>query len=138
MSEIRKLVANEEGHLYHGTAHEFEPGDELTPEGGAHIQNHPPNRGGIPGHTTDRVHATTNLAKAQFYAVTAAKQANGTDRIYKVEHTGDILEPDPRDEGESAGSVVADKLTVAEELEWPEGGKDKINYIVNSAIEGAR
>jgi hypothetical protein len=143
----------EAGHLFHGTSHEFEPGDELTPEG---ADDH--------GRTWEdlsqsgRVYATSNLQSAQFYANSAAydglsdhmlnlpgfgerytELSGKKDRIYRVEHTGDILEPDENASVYHFDSLQADKLTVVEEHHWPsEEMKERVNKNLDQRPQGNR
>ena len=145
---IRKQ--KEAGHIFHGTSYEFEPGDELTP-GGADDHGRRWEKLSQSG----RVYATPNLLSAQFYANSAAYgglsdrilsmpgadeillRTGRKDRIYRVEHTGDILEPDKNAVEEHFDSLQADKLTVVEEHHWPsEETKEQANKHLDERPQG--
>jgi rifampin ADP-ribosylating transferase len=98
---------------YHGTRHEFAPGEQAEP-------GHPPNWDiSRPGH----VYLTSDLADATFYAEEA--KGGGATRVYRVTPTGPV-EPDlDRDQGSPADYRTRQPLHIDYELDpyeaWGEG-----------------
>ncbi len=110
--------------LYHGTAWPLKEGEDLTYDA-APVQNFDAEFMDYEG----KVHATTNLQAAQFYAYLASDNApfpkRPEPRVFTVEHTGTQLDEDPNDP--MSGGIVSDKLTVTGEHHadsWPNFGID--------------
>lgn len=86
--------------LYHGSNHVFQPGDMLTPEGGAPYSASWANIEHQPG----RYVYTTRNPHAAEYAASHHPEFDGMAHVYQVEHTGPA-EPDYIMEQQGVGGI---------------------------------